>query len=82
MGPGWNGRAFQQLCDAVIPQFMGGLQQDGRVLKPCLIHGDMWEENVATDLEAGELVLYDCSSLNAHYEFELGHLAERWFEVW
>ncbi len=31
------------------------LQSNGRVLKPCLVHGDLWEENTATDLETGKI---------------------------
>jgi fructosamine-3-kinase len=66
-------KAFKQLCDVVIPQLLGALQEDGQKLKPCLIHGDMWEENVATDLETGDPMVYDCSAMYAHNEFELGH---------
>lgn len=63
--------AFHQVVENVIPQVLGPLQQNGRVLKPCLVHGDLWEENSATDLATGEPVVFDASCLYAHNEYEL-----------
>jgi protein-ribulosamine 3-kinase len=48
-------RVFEEVVTHVIPQLLEPLQSDGRVLKPCLVHGDLWEENTATDLETGEI---------------------------
>ena len=64
--------AFQQLVNHVIPQLLEPLQSDGRNLKPCLVHGDLWEENTATDLETGEPIVFDSSAMYAHNEYELG----------
>ena len=48
-------RVFEQVISHVIPQVLGPLQANGRVLEPCLVHGDLWEENTATNLETGGL---------------------------
>ena len=38
----------------VIPPLLRPLQSDGRNIKPCLVHGGLWDGNTATDLETGE----------------------------
>ncbi|KAI0147641.1 Fructosamine kinase-domain-containing protein [Xylariaceae sp. FL1272] len=63
--------AFQTLRTTTIPRILEPLQTDRRVLKPCLVHGDLWEENTGTR-ETGELVVYDASVMYAHNEYELG----------
>lgn len=32
----------------VIPRLLGALESEGRSVKPCLIHGDLWEGNIGT----------------------------------
>ncbi|KAI1266053.1 Fructosamine kinase-domain-containing protein [Xylariaceae sp. FL1019] len=64
--------AFENLKTTAIPQLLEPLQSDGRVLKPCLVHGDLWEENTGTRRDTGELVIYDASVMYAHNEYELG----------
>lgn len=64
--------AFKQLCEHAIPQILDPLQADGRILKPCLVHGDLWEENTGTNLKTGETVAFDAACMYAHNEYELG----------
>jgi protein-ribulosamine 3-kinase len=64
--------ACNQLIDGVIPQLLGALQSDGRNIEPVLIHGDVWEQNVGTDMETGETILFDPGSTYAHNEMEFG----------
>ena len=64
--------AFERILSHVVPRLLEPLQAGDRVLKPCLVHGDLWEENTATNLANGEPVVYDASSLYAHNEYELG----------
>ncbi|KAL8713146.1 MAG: hypothetical protein Q9220_002667 [cf. Caloplaca sp. 1 TL-2023] len=45
---------------------------EGRDIKPTLIHGDLWENNVGIDKETGESVLFDPGSTYAHNEMEFG----------
>ncbi len=65
-------QAFQTIIKRVIPQLLGPLQADGRVLKPSLVHGDLWEENAAINLATGDPVVFDASAFYAHNEYELG----------
>ncbi len=64
--------AFKTFAQMVVPQILIPLQSDGRVLKPCLIHGDLWEENTGLNLETGLPVVFDASAMYAHNEMELG----------
>ena len=64
--------AYAVLRKHVIPRLLEPLQADGQTLTPCLIHGDLWHENVGTNHETGKIVLYDPDAWYAHHEFELG----------
>jgi protein-ribulosamine 3-kinase len=57
----------------VIPRLLGPLESDGRRVKPCLIHGDIWDENCADDMDTSEPFSFDPSSLYAHNEYEIGY---------
>jgi protein-ribulosamine 3-kinase len=65
-------RAFDEFKTTIIPKILDPLQAEGRVLKPCLIHGDLWEENTGLNLATGEPVVFDGGAMYAHSEFELG----------
>lgn len=69
--PGYA-EAFATLKERVIPGLLEPLQANGRVIKPSLIHGDLWAGNVGTSVETGEPVVYDASCSYAHHEYELG----------
>ncbi|KAH9907805.1 Fructosamine kinase-domain-containing protein [Xylariomycetidae sp. FL2044] len=68
---------FQVVCkltlDKVIPRLLGPLQSEGRTLKPCLLHGDLWDENTATDMDTGEPFIFDAGSFYGHNEYEIGN---------
>ncbi|KAF2656615.1 hypothetical protein K491DRAFT_703919 [Lophiostoma macrostomum CBS 122681] len=48
-------------------------KQDGRSIKPCIIHGDLWDGNSGINVATGKTVLFDAGSYYAHNEMELGH---------
>ena len=48
--------------EKVIPRLLEPLQSEGRTIKPCLVHGDLWDENAAIDMNTGEPFVYDCGS--------------------
>ena len=50
---------------------LGSLQQNERVLKPCLVHDDLWDGNIVTNFVIDEPVVFDASCLYAHNEYEL-----------
>lgn len=67
---------FKLLCDLtvekVIPRLLEPLQSEGRTLKPCLVHGDLWDENAATDGKTGEPFVFDCASFyGKQYEYQV-----------
>ncbi len=68
---------FKMICqlvlDKVIPRLLEPLQSDGRSIKPCLVHGDLWDENTATDAATGEPFIFDAGSFYAHNEYEIGN---------
>ncbi|KAL8826747.1 MAG: hypothetical protein Q9170_007285 [Blastenia crenularia] len=68
---------FQHVCrltlEKVIPRLLRPLQSEGRSIKPCLIHGDLWDENTATNMSTGEPFVFDAGSMYAHNEYELGN---------
>lgn len=66
-------RATKQVANVIIPRLLGPLQENGKTLKPCIIHGDLWEGNMGINLETGDSILFDVGSYFAHNEMELGH---------
>ncbi|KAI0527710.1 Fructosamine kinase-domain-containing protein [Xylaria bambusicola] len=65
--------ACKQLIEGVIPRLLGVLQSEGRTIKPTLVHGDLWEGNVATDMNTGAVIAFDFDEcIYAHNEIELG----------
>ncbi|KIW37402.1 uncharacterized protein PV06_10445 [Exophiala oligosperma] len=62
----------QRLLSHVIPHLLDNLTKNGRVVKPCLIHGDLWEGNTGTSYQTGNVYLFDAAVMYAHNEFEIG----------
>lgn len=73
--PSWPEYEYyaQLVLDKCIPRLLGPLQSNGRNIKPCLVHGNIWDENTATDMETGEPFVFDGSATYAHNEYELGN---------
>lgn len=65
-------KTFETLKNEVIPLLLRPLQSEGRSIVPCLIHGDLWEENAGTDLATGKPIIFDPAVHYAHNELELG----------
>lgn len=66
-------RATEQVANKVVPRLLGTLKSDGQSIKPCIIHGDLWEGNMGINTETGDSLLFDAGSYYAHNEMELGH---------
>jgi len=65
-------RVATTITSRVIPRLIGAVERDGRSVKPCLIHADLWEGNTGTSLETGDIILFDAGSYYAHNEMEIG----------
>jgi len=61
------------VLDQVTPRLLEPLQSQGRSIKPCLVHGNLWDGNTATDMRTGEPFIFDPGSMYAHNEFETGN---------
>lgn len=69
-------RATAQICDVVIPRLLDNLRTSegsGEPIKPCIIHGDLWEGNMGINKATGDTLIFDAGSYFAHNEMELGH---------
>ncbi|MBE3049845.1 fructosamine kinase family protein [Candidatus Bathyarchaeota archaeon] len=67
-------RATEQVANKVVPRLLDNLKSaEGDDIKPCIIHGDLWEGNMGIDLSTGDTTLFDAGSYFAHNEMELGH---------
>jgi len=64
--------AMQTTLQKLIPRLLNPLTAEGRTIKPSLIHGDLWESNIGTDVETGEIYIYDACAYYAHHEKEVG----------
>ncbi|MCJ1356502.1 MAG: hypothetical protein MMC33_006497 [Icmadophila ericetorum] len=60
------------LLKTLIPRLLRPLTANGRKIKPCLMHGDLWYGNTGTDQANGEPLVFDGQALYAHNEYELG----------
>jgi fructosamine-3-kinase len=62
----------KRIFSDVIPRLIGNLEKDGRSVKPCLIHADLWEGNTGTSYETGDIYIFDSGAFYAHNEMEIG----------
>ena len=65
-------KVSQRILSHVLPRLIGGLEADGRFVKPSLIHGDLWEGNIGTEFETGNIFIFDAGAYYAHNEMEIG----------
>jgi protein-ribulosamine 3-kinase len=62
----------KRIFSDVIPSLIGNLEKDGRSVKPCLIHADLWEGNTGTSYDTGNIYIFDAGGFYAHNEMEIG----------
>ncbi|KAJ6021443.1 hypothetical protein N7540_006947 [Penicillium herquei] len=60
------------LFEKVIPRLLRPLESDGRVVKPSLVHGDLWYGNSGVETDSNRPLVFDACSFFAHNEYELG----------
>ncbi|KAL8796009.1 MAG: hypothetical protein Q9195_001585 [Heterodermia aff. obscurata] len=65
-------RVEKRTLSHVIPRLIGVLEKDGRSIKPCLIHADLWDGNTGTSRETGDVYVFDSGAYYAHNEMEIG----------
>ena len=63
---------YKRVLSSVLPKLIGPLQSEGRTIRPCLLHGDLWDGNIGIDNQSGRSYIFDASSFYGHNELELG----------
>jgi Fructosamine-3-kinase len=58
------------LFENVIPRLLRPLESDGRIVKPSLIHGDLWYANAGIDVDSNQPLVFDACCFFAHNECE------------
>ncbi|KAI4173453.1 MAG: hypothetical protein LQ348_006584 [Seirophora lacunosa] len=65
-------KEVQHLCketlSKVVPRLLRPLETGGRHIKPCLIHGDLWDGNTSTNRATDTPVIFDATCIYAHNE--------------
>ncbi|KAF2108600.1 Fructosamine kinase-domain-containing protein [Lophiotrema nucula] len=74
-------QVVDRLITHVVPQVLKPLEKESRTVKPCLIHGDLWDGNIGTDFETGEIYIFDASVHYAHSEMEIAMWRGRFNKV-
>lgn len=59
------------LYGKVRPRLLRPLETRGNTLRPCLVHGDLWDGNAAVQAKSSRLCFFDASSLWAHNEYDM-----------
>ena len=63
---------MKELCriilEKVVPRLLRPLETCGRSIEPRLVHGDIWDGNVSTNIEADKPVIFDATSIYGHNE--------------
>lgn len=54
--------------EKVIPKYLRPLESNGRSIKPCLIHSDLWPGNIKPKTSSGELCMFDSCAYWGHNE--------------
>ncbi len=49
--------------EKVIPRLLRPLETGGRTIRPCFVHGDTWDGNVATNLDTNNPVIFDSTCI-------------------
>ena len=78
-GPDADMRKLEEaIFSKVIPRLLRPLETGGRSIRPCLVHGDTWDGNVATNLDSNNPVIFDSTCIYAHNECESPTISIRW----
>ncbi|KAI4212673.1 MAG: hypothetical protein LQ351_004564 [Letrouitia transgressa] len=65
-------KVSERTLNKVIPRLLGVLQENGRIIKPSLIHGDLWDGNIGTAYADNSILIFDSGAYYAHNEMEIG----------
>ena len=58
----------RSILEKVVPRLLRPLETGKRKIEPRLVHGDIWDGNVSTDLKSITPMIYDATCIYAHNE--------------
>ncbi|KAK9418517.1 putative protein-ribulosamine 3-kinase [Seiridium unicorne] len=61
-------RLKEQFFSKVLPRYLRPLESNGRSVKPCLVHADLWPGNCKYKLDMETVCIYDASAFWGHNE--------------
>ncbi len=61
-------RLYGETLSKIVPRLLRPLETGGRSIQPRLVHGDIWDGNVSTDMSTNVPVIYDATCIYAHNE--------------
>ncbi len=61
-------RMQEVIMNEITPRLLRPLQEGGRQIHPCVVHGDLWTQNIGIDRGTSEPLIYDAGVLYAHNE--------------
>ena len=61
-------KLYEGTLNKVVPRLLRPLETGGRSIQPRLVHGDIWDGNVSTDITTNTPVIYDATCIYAHNE--------------
>lgn len=56
------------MLEKVIPRLLRPLETDGRSIKPCFVHGDLWDGNASVNMANDQAIVFDALGLYGHNE--------------
>lgn len=61
-------RLYKETLSKIVPRLLRPLETGGRSIEPRLVHGDIWDGNVSTDMTTNVPVIFDATCIYAHNE--------------
>ncbi|KAK4442046.1 Fructosamine kinase-domain-containing protein [Podospora aff. communis PSN243] len=65
--------ALKETIWYVVPRLLDALEEDGRKIEPCFIHGDLWNGNLGHAIKTSRLYIFDSGGYYAHSEMEFAY---------
>ena len=62
------------MLEKVIPRLLRPLETNGQSIKPCFVHGDLWDGNATINMANDQAIVFDAIALYAHNECKLEYL--------
>ena len=61
-------KLYEAILSRVVPRLLRPPETGGRKIQARLVHGDIWDGNVSTDIKTNKPVVFDATCIYAHNE--------------